>query len=92
MNFFAASICAMISPYVSKTGERISGMVPVRILVSSSMRSESHLEYTAVLIFWMIVHLTRLQRLNWPTFSLCRCTASAIWNCVALGTCTCGPG
>ena len=92
MDFFAASVCAVLSPYISKRKARISGMVPVRRLISLSTRSARHSKSTDALIFWMMVHLTRLQRLNVPMVSLCRSTALDIWNCVILGTCTSGTG
>ena len=92
MYFFAYSVCAVMSPYVSKRLARISGVVPVRRPVLSSMRSARHLESTAVLIFWMMVFLKRFQRLNVPMVSFCSHTALAIWNCVVLGTCTSGTG
>ena len=92
MDFVAASVGAAMSPYVSKREARISGMVHVRRPVSSSMSSARHLGSTAVLIFWMMLHSTRFQRLDVPMVSLCRSTFSDIWNCVVLVTCTSGLG
>ena len=74
--------------YVSKRKASISGTVPVRRLVSFSMRYLRHLEYTDALIFSIMVRLTRLQMLNVSMVSLCWRIALDIWNCVTLGTCT----
>ena len=92
MDFFTGSVCAVMSPYILKREASISGMVPVRRPVYSSMRSARNLEYTDALIVWMMVHLKSLQRLNWPMFPLSRGTALDIFNFMALGTCTSGPG
>ena len=92
MGFFAACVCAVMSPYISNREAKIYGMVTARIPVSLYISSARHLESTAVLIFWMMVFLKRFQRLNVPMVSFCSHTALAIWNCVLLGTCTSGTG
>ena len=91
MWIFTASVCAVMSPYVSKREARISGMVTVGRPVPLSIKSVRHWKYISVLIFWMMVRLAGLQRFNFPMISLCRRTASDIWNCVELGTGMSGP-
>ena len=73
-----ASVCALMSLYVSKREVRISGIVHVRRPFSLSMRSARNSESTYALIFWMMVRSTIVQRLNVPILSLCRRTASDI--------------
>ena len=92
MYFFAAGFCAVMLPYVSKMEVRIYGMVPVRIPALFYMRSVRNLESTSALVFWMMVRLISLQRLNVPIVSFCRSTVSDICNFVALSACTIGPG
>ena len=50
MDFFEASVCDVLLPYVSKSEASISEMVFVRRLVSSSMRSVRHSDSKDALI------------------------------------------
>ena len=74
----------MISLYVLNKLSIISGDVPRRITVSLSIISTSNSLSTVTLVFWMMVCLEKLQRLNMRNASVCTHTVSDIWYCVVL--------
>ena len=74
----------MISLYVLNKFSIISEALPRRITVSLSISSTSILLSTATLVFWMMVCLEKLQRLNMCNASVCTQTVSDIWYCVVL--------